>query len=83
MLYKQWLTSVGAHASVGANVKSARTRQSGNATAWSLLLVVTAALFVATLYVAFVVAPVELQMGIVQKIFYFHVPSAYLSLIHI
>lgn len=25
----------------------------------------------------FAVAPVELQMGIVQKIFYFHVPSAY------
>ena len=29
-----------------------------------------------TLYLIFVVAPVEKQMGIVQKIFYFHVPSA-------
>lgn len=29
------------------------------------------------LYLVFVVAPVEQQMGIVQKIFYFHVPSAY------
>ncbi|MDW8245126.1 MAG: cytochrome c biogenesis protein CcsA [Sandaracinaceae bacterium] len=30
-----------------------------------------------TLYAIFIHAPVELQMGIVQKIFYFHVPSAY------
>lgn len=30
-----------------------------------------------SLYLIFVVAPVERQMGIVQKIFYFHVPSAY------
>lgn len=29
------------------------------------------------LYQIFFTAPVELQMGIVQKIFYFHVPSAY------
>jgi heme exporter protein C len=29
------------------------------------------------LYLIFVHAPVERQMGIVQKIFYFHVPSAY------
>lgn len=38
---------------------------------------VCAALMVATLYLIFVVAPVEARMGIVQKIFYFHVPSAY------
>ena len=54
-----------------------RTRHSGNATLWSITLVVTAALFAVTLYLVFVVAPVEKQMGIVQKIFYFHVPSAY------
>lgn len=30
-----------------------------------------------TLYLIFAVAPVEKQMGVVQKIFYFHVPSAY------
>lgn len=30
-----------------------------------------------TLYFVFVVAPIERQMGVVQKIFYFHVPSAY------
>lgn len=31
----------------------------------------------AALYAIFALAPVERQMGIVQKIFYFHVPSAY------
>lgn len=45
------------------------------------LLVALAALgavaLLASLYLIFVVAPVERQMGIVQKIFYFHVPSAY------
>ena len=51
--------------------------QSGSSTVWSLLLFATLALFAATLYAIFVVAPVEQQMGIVQKIFYFHVPSAY------
>ncbi|MDQ3033336.1 MAG: cytochrome c biogenesis protein [Myxococcota bacterium] len=39
--------------------------------------VLTIALLVAALYAIFVHAPVERQMGIVQKIFYFHVPSAY------
>ncbi len=52
-------------------------RQSGSSTVWSLLLFATLALFAAALYTIFVVAPVEQQMGIVQKIFYFHVPSAY------
>ena len=54
-----------------------RTRYSGNSTMWVLTLVVTAALFAVTLYLVFAVAPVEKQMGVVQKIFYFHVPSAY------
>ena len=53
------------------------TRQSGSSTVWSLLLFATLGLFAASLYTIFVVAPVEQQMGIVQKIFYFHVPSAY------
>ena len=52
-------------------------RKSGSTTVWSLVLIATLALFAATLYTIFVVAPVEKQMGIVQKIFYFHVPSAY------
>lgn len=34
-------------------------------------------MFVVTLYMIFFHAPVEARMGIVQKIFYFHVPSAY------
>ncbi len=42
-----------------------------------LLAALTALLMTATLYTIFYVAPTELQMGIVQKIFYFHVPSAY------
>ena len=52
-------------------------RQSGSSTAWTLLLFSTLVLFGVTLYTIFVVAPVDMQMGIVQKIFYFHVPSAY------
>jgi heme exporter protein C len=41
------------------------------------LALLTALLFGYALYAIFVVAPTELQMGVVQKIFYFHVPSAY------
>ncbi|MDH3728392.1 MAG: cytochrome c biogenesis protein [Myxococcales bacterium] len=52
-------------------------RPSGSSTLWGLMLLSTLALFGATLYAVFIVAPVEMQMGIVQKIFYFHVPSAY------
>ncbi len=52
-------------------------RRSGSSTLWGLILLSTLVLFGATLYTVFVVAPVEMQMGIVQKIFYFHVPSAY------
>lgn len=44
---------------------------------WLILAAVTMALLVATLGVIFFHAPVESTMGIVQKIFYFHVPSAY------
>jgi heme exporter protein C len=48
----------------------------GNSLA-SLSICLGAGLALASLYAIFVVAPVEQQMGIVQKIFYFHVPSAY------
>lgn len=41
------------------------------------LLALSTVLIVATIWAAFVRAPVEATMGIVQKIFYFHVPSAY------
>jgi len=45
--------------------------------AFLALVAVTAALFAYDIYLVFGVAPVEARMGIVQKIFYFHVPSAY------
>lgn len=41
------------------------------------LLAVTVLSFVTEIYFVFLKAPVEARMGIVQKIFYFHVPSAY------
>jgi heme exporter protein C len=41
------------------------------------LVVVATLLFLATINVVFLRAPIEKSMGIVQKIFYFHVPSAY------
>jgi heme exporter protein C len=44
---------------------------------FKLLAVVSALLLVLTVYWGFVVAPIELQMGVVQKIFYFHAPAAY------
>jgi len=44
---------------------------------WFPVLVgVTAVMLCVSLYLAFSFAPVEAQMGVVQKIFYFHVPSA-------
>ncbi|MGB5812520.1 MAG: cytochrome c biogenesis protein CcsA [Polyangiales bacterium] len=52
-------------------------RKSGSSTVWALLLVSTLVLFGVSLYTIFAVAPVEMQMGLAQKIFYFHVPSAY------
>jgi heme exporter protein C len=41
------------------------------------LLAVTALTFIVEIYFVFLKAPIEARMGIVQKIFYFHVPSAY------
>lgn len=41
-----------------------------------LLIVITILAFFGSLWAIFAYAPVELQMGIVQKIFYYHVPSA-------
>jgi heme exporter protein C len=45
--------------------------------AFYALATVTAATFVVEILLIFLRAPVEARMGIVQKIFYFHVPSAY------
>jgi heme exporter protein C len=41
------------------------------------LAAITAALFATEIFFVFLKVPIELRMGIVQKIFYFHVPSAY------
>ncbi|HOD24453.1 MAG TPA: hypothetical protein PKK83_19285, partial [Polyangiaceae bacterium] len=42
----------------------------------SLLTLATLGVLI-TVHLIFLRTPVEAQMGIVQKIFYFHVPSAY------
>lgn len=41
------------------------------------LFLASAILLLLTIYWVFLKAPIEARMGIVQKIFYFHVPSAY------
>jgi heme exporter protein C len=53
------------------------TPAKGGSTVFYLLLATSTALILATMYVAFLRAPIEAQMGIVQKIFYFHAPSGY------
>jgi heme exporter protein C len=45
--------------------------------AFYALIAVTAVAFVAEICLVFLRAPIEARMGIVQKIFYFHVPSWY------
>lgn len=45
--------------------------------AFFALLAAASVLFVVTINYVFLKAPIEARMGIVQKIFYFHVPSAY------
>jgi heme exporter protein C len=55
-------------------VKSTHGR--GDALFYALVAIATL-LFMVALQVIFLRAPVEQTMGIVQKIFYFHVPSAY------
>jgi heme exporter protein C len=52
------------------------TKPRGDA-AFYVLLATSTALLLGTIHVAFNLAPIEARMGIVQKIFYFHVPSAY------
>jgi heme exporter protein C len=42
-----------------------------------ILLAITSLLVLLTIHWALLVAPIEARMGVVQKIFYFHVPSAY------
>ena len=49
----------------------------GTDAVFSVLLLVATGLYLATIYFVFFRAPIEMRMGIVQKIFYFHVPAAY------
>lgn len=65
------------HASVRTVTGMNGAQSASRSIAWTVLSFSTLALFIATLYTIFVVAPVEMQMGVAQKIFYFHVPSAY------
>jgi heme exporter protein C len=44
-----------------------------------ILLGASLALMILTLYLIFVYVPTEASMGIVQRIFYFHVPTAWVS----
>ncbi len=55
----------------------AASRKVSVGVAFPALLLASTALVLATIHVAFLRAPTERTMGIVQKIFYFHVPSAY------
>jgi heme exporter protein C len=58
-------------------VQPAAHRSTRSTNALNLLILTCAVVLLVELYAIFVVAPVESQMGIVQKIFYFHAPSAY------
>jgi heme exporter protein C len=61
-----------------ATVSSSRNSTgSGGSTVFYALLATSTLLLLATIHVVFLKAPIEARMGIVQKIFYFHVPSAY------
>jgi heme exporter protein C len=55
----------------------ARAHASASDVAFVGLAVLTAIIFVGEIFFVFLVVPTEARMGIVQKIFYFHVPSAY------
>ncbi|MRG91608.1 cytochrome c biogenesis protein [Polyangium spumosum] len=61
---------------LAAGTKVETSRSGGDAVFYTVLAL-TAAAFVISLQVIFFKAPVESTMGIVQKIFYFHVPIAY------
>ena len=54
----------------------ASSRRSSD-TAFYALLAITALSVLVEVYFIFLVAPIEARMGVVQKIFYFHVPSWY------
>lgn len=61
---------------LASSAVSASAPQRSN-TPFFALLATSAVLLLLTIHWVFLKAPVEARMGIVQKIFYFHVPSAY------
>jgi heme exporter protein C len=62
---------------VAGPASGARSRGGGPALGFQALVGLTALSFVTTLYVVAFRVPAEASMGVVQKIFYFHVPAAY------
>ena len=67
-----------------AQGENRQTRGFGQVGSWLFLLMVSAStvLVLVSVYMILAKAPVEGQMGVVQKIFYFHVPSAITMLLH-
>jgi heme exporter protein C len=64
----------------GARITDERIADDMMRPMWSRVLQITTLLAVpASLYMVFVVAPIEEKMGVIQKIFYFHVPSAFMA----
>ena len=55
---------------------ASRGSPSDSSSGFVALFALTAAMFVGTIHYVFYVVPEEATMGIVQKIFYFHVPAA-------
>jgi heme exporter protein C len=66
-----------ASARAGEGALRAADRGRAGSPFFYLLLAAAAAMTVVTIRMIFFTAPVEATMGIVQKIFYFHVPAAY------
>lgn len=60
-----------------ASPSTAKPTTSGRDLTFYAVMALATVLFVATINLVFLRCPVERTMGIVQKIFYFHVPSAY------
>ena len=44
-----------------------------------ILLVVSAILMIAALYMVFIFVPTDVEMGVIQRIFYFHVPMGWVA----
>src|SRR5271170_1402408 len=57
--------------------RGARPRFTASDTIFYAVLGAATVMLLATIPIAIFVAPIEKRMGNVQKIFYFHVPSAY------